>query len=821
MKLPLDIGKVLLLLFCFCSGCVSDYTGNVLTEEGVSVELARFRKQNYRDITYDLFFSIPEKKEAALIGEINISLFTRKKVPLIIDFRADESQVLYVRLNGKPVPFVVKNEHIILDPKVVKSGKNQIQISFTPDDQSLNRREEFLYTLLVPDRARTLFPCFDQPDMKAVYALELELPVQWDAVSNGIRYEEKETGGNRKTLSFVETEPLSTYLFSFVAGKLETVPFERNGRTISVYHRETDPKKVGQCNDIAGEVLDALEWMEAYTGIPYPFAKYDLIILPGFQYGGMEHTGATLYTDRRMFLNEQPTLNERLSRSALIAHETAHMWFGDYVTMAWFDDVWTKEVFANYFASKIVEPLYPEVNHALNFMLDYFPSSYAEDRTAGSNPVKQELDNLRNAGLVYGNIIYNKSPIVLAMLIDKMGEEPFQEGIREYLKTFAYGNATWDDLIAILDRYTDEDLNQWSRIWIHEKGMPVVQSAMVDDSVVFTQSDPFGRGLTWPQTIHYLKAGDTVIPNSDGKAYGFFRLDEPQIKQAIALLHTSSDEVLRGSLLLTLYENLLNHTLAPDMYMEQILIYLSAETNPLLYALALQQVSTCYRLFTVQANLLENTLWKLVTLGKQPSFQLQALRVYNSIAGSEEAVSRLFTIWKEQRPPVGCTLSETDYMNLSYQLAVRLPEKADAIVAEQLKRISNPDRKQEYSFISPAVSPHKEVRDSVFQSLLIASNRRVEPWASSALSYLNHRLRQQEAIGYIRPALDILREVQRTGDIFFPTAWLRALLSGHTSPEARTEVDTFFSDHPDYPSMLSNKIKQQADFLYRIDRMAE
>lgn len=153
---------------------------------------------------------------------------------------------------------------------------------------------------------------------------------------------------NRKQLCFGQTELLSTYLFSFIAGILSRETYERNGRSISVYHRKTDPRKVAQCPDIAAEVFDALEWLEAYTAVPYPFAKYDLVILPGFQYGGMEHTGSTLYNDRRMFLNESATLNERLSRSALIAHETAHMWFGDYVTMEWFDDVWTKEVFANY-----------------------------------------------------------------------------------------------------------------------------------------------------------------------------------------------------------------------------------------------------------------------------------------------------------------------------------------------------------------------------------------------------------------------------------------------------------------------------------------
>ena len=368
-----------------------------LQEVGVSHELARFRKEHFGQVRYNLFFSIPESRQEPVRGKAVIQLSLKEKLPLIIDFRGNASQVASVLLNGGEVPYEVKNEHIIILAERSVVGENKVSVEFTPADQSLNRRDEFLYTLLVPDRARTAFPCFDQPDMKSLFTLTLEVPEAWQAVTNGaIEKTDTLSIPGRKLISFRETEPLSTYLFAFTAGKFIRETYTRDGREISLYHRETDPKKVAQCPEIASEVFDALTWLEDYTAIPYPFAKYDLIILPGFQFGGMEHTGATFYTDRRMFLNENPTLNEQLSRSALIAHETAHMWFGDYVTMQWFDDVWTKEVFANYFASQIVEPLYPGVNHALNFMQDYIPPAYVEDRTAGANPIKQELDNLQD-----------------------------------------------------------------------------------------------------------------------------------------------------------------------------------------------------------------------------------------------------------------------------------------------------------------------------------------------------------------------------------------------------------------------------------------
>ena len=445
--LRLLLGIVTVMLWTACGNITSN---QALLEPGVSRELAQFRKTHFDKVRYNLFFSIPEVRQDVVVGRVELSFLLKEKLPIILDFRGEPEQVVSVLLNDKEVAYSVKDE-------------NRVKVAFIANDQSLNRRDEFLYTLLVPDRARTLFPCFDQSDIKSLFTLSLDVPASWSAIANGaIAQVDTISVQGRKKVSFYETEPLSTYLFSFVAGELKQEKYSRDGRTISIYHRETDPKKVAQCPDIAEEVFDALVWQEEYTGIPYPFAKYDVIILPGFQYGGMEHTGATLYTDRRMFLNEHPTLNERLSRSSLIAHETSHMWFGDFVTMEWFNDVWTKEVFANYYAAQMVEPQFPNVNHTLNFILDYVVGAYAEDRTAGANPIKQQLGNMRDAGLMYGNIIYDKSPVVMAMLIRMMGKEAFQKGIQEYLKTYAYGNATWEGLISILDTYTDEDLKSWN-----------------------------------------------------------------------------------------------------------------------------------------------------------------------------------------------------------------------------------------------------------------------------------------------------------------------------------------------------------------------
>ena len=241
-------------------------------------------------------------------------------------------------------------------------------------------------------------------------------------------------------------------------------------------HRETDAQKVARNRDAIFDLhAAALDWLERYTGIPYPFGKFDFFLVPAFQFGGMEHPGAVFYNAAALLLDESATQNQRLERASMIAHETAHMWFGDLVTMTWFTDVWMKEVFANFMAAKIVNPSFPDVNHDLRFLHAYYPLAYDVDRTAGTNAIRQPLDNLKDAGTLYGAIIYQKAPIVMRQLETLMGADAFRDGLREYLRAHQFGNASWPDLIALLDARTPADLATWSHAWVEERGRPIVR----------------------------------------------------------------------------------------------------------------------------------------------------------------------------------------------------------------------------------------------------------------------------------------------------------------------------------------------------------
>lgn len=827
----------LFMTFLFCA-CVTGKRDKL--ESGVSRELAEKRKEMLSDLTYEVKFNIPDQLTETVEGEVKINFSLKTKDEVVIDFREDASKIRRVAVNGKECIFTFEQEHLMIPASAVVKGTNSVEIDFIAGEQSLNRNDDFLYTLLVPDRARTLFPCFDQPDLKALFTLSLEVPAAWEAVANS-PVKELQLREERKRITFAQTEPLSTYLFSFVAGKLNKLTETRDGRSISLYHRETEPEKVAQAGVIFDQVFASLKWLEAYTDIPYPFAKYDLIILPGFQYGGMEHTGATLYNDKRMFLSEHPTMNEELSRMELIAHETAHMWFGDYVTMSWFDDVWTKEVFANYFSALMTAPQFPEVNHELNSLRSFFPAAYAEDRTLGTTAIKQPLDNLNNAGLIYGNIIYNKAPVVMKMMAGMIGEEPFREGIREYLKTYAYANATWDGLIAILDKYTLENLQEWSRVWINEKGMPVIGTVRREGKLTVVQSDPFQIGRIWPQTVRLMlikgdsvkftdvrlqgaetevpdAAGvDYVIPNPNGQSYGYFVLDEATAAYCLENITGFDDPLTRLSVIMTLNENVLNGAVKPVDFMTSILNYLPSEENNQIYSAALGYVKSCFmRTMPEESKGMEDALLQISKNHASPEYRLVAFRALLDLFRTDSCTNVVFEMWDKQCPFTGLTIGESDYIKMARELAVRLPEKYDYIIDQQLGRITNPDRQREFSFTARALVPDTVGRDSFFYALLKAENRQVEPWTAKALYYLNHPLRQQQAVKFIRPSLDVLQEVQRTGDIFFPKNWISSCLSGHNSREVAGIVKQFLEDHPDYPPLLKNKILQSADPLYRL-----
>ncbi len=827
----------------------------VAIEPGVSLALATQRKAVLSDINYALQFEIPAEESAPISAAATISFnLSDTSQPLQLDFRESADKIHDVISNGSASNFRFEQEHLIIPASELVNGSNTLQIDFTAGDTSLNRNPAFLYTLFVPDRARTAFPLFDQPDLKATWELTLVIPDPWEAIGNAPLLIETQQGDN-KTLRFARSDLISSYLFSFVAGEFDKVTRQINGREISLLHRESDAEKVERNLDAAFELHGAaLTFLEDYTGIDYPFQKFDFALIPGFQYGGMEHVGAIQYRADSIFLDESPSQSQLLSRASLIAHETAHMWFGDLVTMEWFDDVWMKEVFANFMAAKAVNPSFPEINHDLGFLVRHYPSAYAVDRTEGANPIRQDLGNLNEAGTLYGNIIYNKAPVMMRQLEALVGENPFQEGLQEYLRSYANGNATWPDLIAILDSKTDEDLNQWSQVWVNTPGRPhfelqpaqSIAASDVTTNAALIQQDPSGARRVWPQrfalsstansdseTITLMSLSTTTaVPanvneqtlfNADGFGYGLFPV-QPQLLAN----WTQLNPVARGALLISLYENMLEgNGIEPAAYATQLLDIAVTEDNQLLLNLAIGQIDNIYwtLLTPTQRNELtaemEQALWAAMEATSNSSQKKIYFDAHSSIALSSPALDQLQAIWSGELVIEGLNLSENDFIDLATNLAIKRPDQAASITSEQLAKINNDDRRRRFEFFMPALAAEQATRDAFFASLSDEQNRAREPWVLDGLNALHHPLRISQSEKYLLPSLELLAEIQQTGDIFFPARWLSASLGNYRSQSAVDTVRNFLAERPEYNYQLRLKILQAADPLFRAARLVE
>ncbi len=809
-------------------------------EPGISWELAEFRKANLGNIAYQLHFDIPESKADPIPASITISFDLANEIDILpIDFNEDKEKVTSITANGESIEVKHEKEHILVNGSYLNIGINTIKIDFEAGERSLNRNEDYMYTLLVPDRASTLFPSFDQPNMKANYTLSLSVPEHWEAMGNGPLADEITENG-RTTLFYAQTEKIPTYLFAFVAGNFQSVYDTENNRPMTMLHRETDTAKAARnIPEVFKLHRQSIAWLEKYTGINYPYQKFDFALIPPFQYGGMEHVGAIQYRASSLMQDANASQQQLLGRASLIAHETAHMWFGDLVTMNWFDDVWMKEVFANFMAAKIVNPAFPDLNHDLRFLLAHHPAAMSIDRTEGRHPIQQELENLKQAGNLYGPIIYQKAPIMMRQLEAKLGATNFQKALKQYLQSFAHSNATWDELVAILDQQSEGDITQWSELWVKEAIFPKIELKQENGKLIVNHPD--GKFLPQIFTIALIDAGKReditidikeanfsiplseefsyIIPNADGMGYGYFPLSE----EAISVIPALEDPILRASAYLNLYEGVLNSAHLPRQALHIFKEGLRVETEQQITSRVLGMVSSIYWRYLSENDRKElGSDWENFILAKWEATEIQGEKstwfyTYLGMATSEQAAQNMEKWWREEKPVLGLSLSESDDTSLATAIAIREVAASEEILAKQPERIKNPDNRKRFEFVSKALSRNSNDRAAFFESLKNAENRQYEPWVTQAMSYLNHPSRQAEALNYLPDALLLLEEIQLTGDIFFPKAWLDTSFSGHNSKEAANIIRTFLQNNPDFNPRLKQKLLQAADPIFRAE----
>ena len=465
---------------------------------------------------------VPRRYEVELTPDLGAATFAgrvRIEVDVVdptarITLNAIELAVEACRVDGAAVDFTLDEatERLTLTlPTALEAGSSTIEISFTG---LLNDKLRGFYRSTFTDAdgnpqviattqmqatdCRRAFPCWDEPAFKAVFSITLVIDPALTAVSNGPEVERVERGDGKHVVRFADTMPMSTYLVAFVVGPLEvTEPIDAAGVPLRIVHV---PGK-GHLTAFAAEIgAFALDWFQRYYGIPYPSDKVDLLALPDFAAGAMENLGCITFRESLLLLDPATsTLAEQMNVADVVAHELAHMWFGDLVTMRWWNGIWLNEAFATFMEIAACDAFRPEWKRWTTFGLER-SAAFETDSLASTRSVEFEVRSPADADGMFDVLTYQKGASLLRMLEQYLGGDRFRQGVSHYLSRHAYGNTETGDLWDAIEETTGEPVRQLMDSWIWQPGYPLVDARLDGADVVLTQQR-FAFGDTDDDTL--------------------------------------------------------------------------------------------------------------------------------------------------------------------------------------------------------------------------------------------------------------------------------------------------------------------------------
>ena len=507
--------------------------------------------------------------------------------------------------------------------------------------------ETYLYSQFeVPD-ARRVFAVFEQPDLKASFTFTVSVPEGWTVLSNSPTPEPRAVGG-ASVFAFAPTEPISSYITAIVAGPYRGATDEyraADGRVVplGVYCRASLAPHM-DADEILEMTRKGFAYYEELFGTPYAFAKYDQVFVPEFNAGAMENVGCVTHRDDYVF-RSRPVEARVERRAVTILHELAHMWFGDMVTMKWWNDLWLNESFAEYTSTLAVAETTRFTDAWTTFQTIEKGWAYNQDQLSSTHPVAAEINDLHDVEVNFDGITYAKGASVLAALVGYVGRESFFKGIKNYLAAHAYANATLADLLAELEAVSGRDLSAWTRVWLQEAGVTTLRTEITtDDDGVITSAEiiqeiPAGSPATLrPHRVaigcytltgrgeqaHLERTGrveldvdgartpvpelvgthraDVLLLNDDDLTYAKVRLDEDSLATGLERVDAFTESLPRSVLLAPAWDLVRDGELPASRFLAAALAALRVETHSSVVQGLLGRVTTCLSHYLPQAD---------------------------------------------------------------------------------------------------------------------------------------------------------------------------------------------------------------------------
>ncbi len=661
----------------------------------LSQQDAAARSARVSNVDYALAFTLTGKETFSGVTTANFDL-ADNAAPLTIDL--DKATVKSVSVNGRPVKARYNNWFVTIAAADLAKGRNTVVIDYerlhSTNGEGLHRMVDpvdgrvYTYSHFEPAAAHQMFAVFDQPDLKATYQVTATAPADWLVVST-TRETRIEDAGASKRWVFPKSKKLSPYNFSLHAGPYKVWEDKSGKYPMRLFARQSVAAQVTP-EDWFRYTKDGLVFFDNYFGIPYQFEKYDQLLVPDFLYGAMENAGAVTFGEGGYLHKAKMTDAQRQSLASVIMHEMAHQWFGDLVTMQWWNGLWLNESFASFMGTLATAEATEFKDAWQHFYSTGKQAAYAQDQKSNTHPIEVPVPSTANAFDNIDAITYSKGASTLIQLRHLLGAEVFRKGVHNYLTKYSYQNAKLDDFIGSLGEAAGRDLSGWTREWLYEAG---VNTIAANFSCANGKVDAFALGQTAPgkalptlreqrvqvatfkldggklvplQTVPVTYKGvntklpalagsacpDLVYPNYQDWGFVKVQLDKRSFETARTSLAKVDDALLRTMLWQSLWDGVRDGKLPLNEFLKTVLVNAPLEKDYTLLGDVLGKVAHSKEYLdlmglrsawaTQTRTALEEMAWNAAAANKgNESFQRRWFDAWIGLSSTPQALERL------------------------------------------------------------------------------------------------------------------------------------------------------------------------------------
>jgi aminopeptidase N len=673
---------------------------------------AAARSARVSNVAYVLDFTLTGKETFSNTTTVSFDLKDNAQ-PLTLDL--DKATVKRLVVNGKAIAAPQYNNWFItLAAADLQAGRNTVTVEFerkhSTNGEGLHRMVDpvdgrvYTYSHFEPAAAHQMFALFDQPDLKATYQVNVTAPADWTVVST-TRETKVEAAGDAKRWTFPVSKILSPYNFSMHAGPYKVWEDTKTGKyPMRVFARQSVADQIDAAEWFK-YTAQGLAWFDDYFGVPYQYGKYDQLLVPDFLYGAMENAGAVTFAEHAFLHKEKMTGEEKHELASVIMHEMAHQWFGDLVTMQWWNGLWLNESFASFMGTLATAEATEFKDSAWQYFYAQGKSgAYVQDQRVTTHPIETPVPSTANAFDNIDAITYSKGASTLKQLRHLLGEETFRKGVHNYLVKYQFKNAKLDDFIGSLAEAAGRDLGQWTQDWLYQPGVNTItanysckagkidsfslqQSAVPqfptlrEQRVQLALMQKKGKQLNVAKVVPVTYKGaatevaelkgaacpDLVYPNYQDWGFVKAKLDARSAATARKDVSKVEDKLLRTMLWHSMWDNVRDGDLPLNEFLDTVLANAPAENDYVLLGDVLGKTQNALRYLRTMSADAKYTRDTAERIGKMAwtrvnatsgDFQRRWFNTYMAAAGSKESLDRLTAMLEGRAQVKGLALSQ-------------------------------------------------------------------------------------------------------------------------------------------------------------------